>query len=115
MSLFIARPISPDIVQHAMPILVCTHGSLDIWTIIRLTATKFKSFMFSVLNFTFSYAANIRIIMILYDFRLFPTCFRYEIINIRNLESHVHVMGRCAPRETTDDLEDSVLHALQFH
>jgi hypothetical protein len=115
MILITARPFSPDIVQHIMPTLLCTYSSLDIWMIIHLTATKFKSFMFSVLSFTFSYAANIHIFMILYDFWLFPACFHYEIINIRNLESHVHVMGRCAPRETTDDLEDSVLHALQFH
>jgi hypothetical protein len=71
--------------------------------------------MFSVMSFTFSYAANIRIFTILYDFRLFPACCRYKIINIRNLESHVHVMGRFAPREATNDPEDFVLQALQFH
>jgi hypothetical protein len=57
--LFTARPFSPDTVQHT----VCSYGSLDIWTIVRLTATKFESFVFSVLSFTFSYAANIHIII----------------------------------------------------
>jgi hypothetical protein len=72
--------------------------------------------MFSVLSFTFPYAANIRILMISYVFCLFPAaCFLYEIINIQNLESHMHVMGRCAPREATNDPEDFVLQALQFH
>jgi hypothetical protein len=40
-------------------------------------------------GFHFSYAANIRIIMILYDFCLFPAHFRYKIIYVWNLEGHI--------------------------
>jgi hypothetical protein len=48
------------------------YGNLDTRTILCLTATKFQPFKFSVLGFVFVYIYNIQIIMILYDFRLWP-------------------------------------------
>jgi hypothetical protein len=42
--------------------------SLDPWTVVRLTAAKFKPLMFSVLGFALPYIADIRIFMILYNF-----------------------------------------------
>jgi hypothetical protein len=98
MCIFTARAVCSDIVQQIMPISYSSYCSLDTWAIVRLTATKFEYFMFLVLSFTFSYASNIHIIMILYDFCLFPAYFRYEIIYIRNLERHVKVTDRCVPR-----------------
>jgi len=63
------------------PRLYCfLYGSLDLRTIVCLTATKFKSFVFSVLCLTVSYAENIFVILILNDFCLFPANFCYEII-----------------------------------
>jgi hypothetical protein len=85
-----------------MPLLLVlyyfSYCSFDIWNNVSLAATKFESFMSSVLGFTVPYAANILIIMVSYDFRLFPAWFRYEIIDMRNLERLMHVTGRCAPR-----------------
>jgi hypothetical protein len=46
------------------------NGSLDTWSVVRLTAAKFKPLIFSVLGFTLLYIADIRIFMILYDFCL---------------------------------------------
>jgi hypothetical protein len=80
-----------------MPLLF-PYGSLDIGTIVSLTATKSESFMFSVFCLTASYAANILIVMILNDFCLFPAYFRYEIIDIRNLELRMHIPDRFGPR-----------------
>jgi len=75
-----ATPISPGNVQQIMPTL-CTYGSLDTWTIVCLTATKFEPFIFSVLGFAFAYVSNIHIIMILYDFCLIPAYFCYRIVD----------------------------------
>jgi len=59
-----------------MPLLLLlyyfSYCSLDICTSVSLAATKYESFMFSVLGFTVSYATNFLIILVSYDFRLFP-------------------------------------------
>jgi hypothetical protein len=52
-----------------MPILRY-NGSLVIWTVVSLTVTEFKSFVFSMSGFALSYDANIFILMILCDFCL---------------------------------------------
>jgi hypothetical protein len=80
-----SRPVSPGIVQQIMPNLFI-YDTLDTWSIVRLTATKFEPFKFSVLGFVFAYISNIQIFMILYDFCLFPACFGYIIVKVRNLE-----------------------------
>jgi hypothetical protein len=56
-----------------------------------LTADNFKSLSFSVSGFALSYAANILIPMILYDFCLFPAHFCYIIVYIRKVKSRVHL------------------------
>jgi hypothetical protein len=48
------------------------NDSLVTWTVIHMTATKFKSLIFSVSGFALSNAANILIFMILDDF-----CYSY--------------------------------------
>jgi hypothetical protein len=87
---------------------------MDIWTIVNMTAAKFKSLVFPVSGFALSIIANIFMFMILYDFCLLPAWFCYVIVNVRNLESHVNIVDRCAPRETANGAENLILHALQF-
>jgi hypothetical protein len=50
--------------------------------------------------------------MIFYDFCLLLACFHYEIINVWNLESHMHIADRCAPRKSTNGAENLILQAL---
>jgi hypothetical protein len=59
-----------------------------------MTAAKFKPLIFSVWGLALSNVTNIFIFMILDDFCLLPACFRYEIINVRNLESHMQQADR---------------------
>jgi hypothetical protein len=84
--------------MRSKPLLYCffLYSSLDLRTIVYLTATKFQSFVFSVLCLTVSYAADIFVIVILNDFCLFPANFCYEVINIRNLELRMHIPGLCS-------------------
>jgi hypothetical protein len=79
-----------------------------------MTAAKFKPLTFSVWGFALSNGTNIVIFMILDDFCLLPACFCYEIINVRNLESHMHIADRCAPRKRANGAEKFILQALQF-
>jgi predicted MPP superfamily phosphohydrolase len=82
----------PSDVQLTTPLL---YSSLDIRTVVHLTATKFQSFMLSVPSFTVSYATNILLIVILNDFCLFSAYFCYEVIYVRSLELRVGVrLGR---------------------
>jgi hypothetical protein len=48
--------------------ILCYNGPLIIWTVVSLTTTKFKLFIFSMSGFTLPYTANMFILMILYDF-----------------------------------------------
>jgi hypothetical protein len=43
--------------------------------------------------------------MILDDFCLLPAWFCCVIIHVRNLESHMHIADRCAPRKISDGAE----------
>jgi hypothetical protein len=54
--------------------------------IVRLTATKFKPFIFFVLGIAVAYILNIHTIMILKNFCLFPAYFGSVIMKVRNLE-----------------------------
>jgi hypothetical protein len=58
--------------------------------------------------------ANIWINMILYDFCLLPAQFSDEIINVRNVESHMQFADLCAPWKMSNGAENLVLQALQF-
>jgi hypothetical protein len=53
--------------------ILCYNGSLVTWMVLRLTAAKFKPFIFSMSGFTLSYTANMLLFMILYDFCFLPT------------------------------------------
>jgi hypothetical protein len=79
-----------------------------------MTAAKFKPLIFPVSGLALSYVTNIFISIILDDFCLLPACFRYEVINVRNLESRMHIADRCAPRKSTNGAENLILQALQF-
>jgi hypothetical protein len=61
------------------------------------------------------YAANIVILMILYDLCLLPAQFYYIIIHLRKVESRVQNADRCAPWKISSGAENLVLQALQFH
>jgi hypothetical protein len=88
-----SRSVGPDTLQHILPDSF-TKGSLDSWTIVGLTATKFEPFLFHTLGFASLYILNIHIIMIFNDFCLFPAYFGYIIIKVRNLESQEYSAGR---------------------
>jgi hypothetical protein len=77
--------VSPGFAQQIMSILLilCCNDNLVTWTFISLTAAKFKPFIFSVSGFTLSYAANMFILMILYDYCLLPAQFCYIIMSRR--------------------------------
>jgi hypothetical protein len=51
--------------------------------------------------------------MILDDFCLLPAWLCYVIMNVRNLESHMHIADRCAPRKGANGGENFILQALQ--
>jgi hypothetical protein len=82
------------------------------WQLSDLTAAKFKPHIFPMSGFALSYAANIFILMILYDFCLLPAQFCYIIIYIRNVESRVQIADLCAPLKISSGVENLVLQAL---
>jgi hypothetical protein len=79
-----------------------------------MTTAKFKPFVFPVSGFALSNIANIFVFMIYYDFCLQPAWFCYVIVNIRNLESHMHNADGFAPRETANGAKNLILQTLQF-
>jgi hypothetical protein len=50
--------------------ILCYNGSLVTWTVVCLTAAKFKPLIFSLSGLALSCAVNTFILMILYDFGL---------------------------------------------
>jgi hypothetical protein len=71
-------------------LLIAVHAAMavwDTWTVVHVTAAKFKPLIFSVGGFASSSVAYIFIIMIMNDFCLSSTQFCYVIIHVRNLES----------------------------
>jgi hypothetical protein len=64
--------VSPGFAKQIMPILfiLCYNGSLVTWVVVSLATAKFKPLIFSLSDFALSYAANMFIFMILYDFCL---------------------------------------------
>jgi hypothetical protein len=85
--------------MQIMPILftLCYNYSLVTLTAVSLTAAKFKPFIFSVSGFALSYAANIFVLMILYDLCLLPAEFVYIIVYILKVESREQIVARGAP------------------
>jgi hypothetical protein len=76
---FVHSSISPGFAKQIMPILRVLYydGSLVNWKILSLTNTKFKPLIFSMSSFALSSTANMFVLMILYDFCLFPAQFCY--------------------------------------
>jgi hypothetical protein len=57
-------------------------------------------------GFAMSYAANMFILIILYDFCLSPAQFCYITVYIRTIESRVQIADRCAPRKISSGAEN---------
>jgi hypothetical protein len=74
--------VSPGFVEQIMPILriLCYNGSLITWTVVSLTAAKFKPLIFSMSGFALFYTANMFILMISYYFCLLPAQFKVEVV-----------------------------------
>jgi hypothetical protein len=71
------------------------------WQISHLNGRKLdhrqvSALIFSLSGFILSYTADMFILMILYDFRLFPPQFYYIILYIRKVESCMQIADRCA-------------------
>jgi hypothetical protein len=66
--------VSPAQYSRAWSIICSLHYNsiLNTWTVVRLTATKFKALQFSMSGFALRYIVNIIISMVLYDFWLLP-------------------------------------------
>jgi hypothetical protein len=75
-------PLSVQALQSRSCIsYLCYNGSLVTWTVVSLTAAKFKPLIFSMSRFVLSYAANMFILMILYGSCLLPAEFCYVIVS----------------------------------
>jgi hypothetical protein len=94
--------------------ILCYNGSFVSWTVLSLTTAKFKPLIFSMSPFTVSYTMNVFILMILYDFCLFPAQFYYIIIYIEEAESRVQIANPCGRRKISSGADSLVLQALQF-
>jgi hypothetical protein len=79
-----------------------------------MTAAEFKRLIFSVLDFALTNIMNMIIFMISDYFCLLPASFCNVIVNMRDLESHVIITDRCAPRKTTNGTENLTLQALKL-
>jgi hypothetical protein len=91
------RPLSPQAQYSKSCPIICSllyNSSLQIWIVIRLTATKFKPLKLSMSRFALPYILDISIYIILYDFRLLPTYFCYIIVNRWNIENLMQFADR---------------------
>jgi hypothetical protein len=93
--------------KQIMPIL-CYNGSLVTWTVVGLTTAKFKPLIFSTSDFTLFYTADMFILMILYDFSLFPAQFCNIIVYVRKVGSCMQIADRCAPWKISSGAENPV-------
>jgi hypothetical protein len=108
--------VSPGFSKRIMPFLLilCYNYSLVTWMVVCLTAAEFKRHTFSMSIFALSYAANMFILMILYEFCLSQAQFCYIIIYIEKVESCMQITDLCAPWKISNGAESLVLQALQF-
>jgi hypothetical protein len=65
-------------------------------------------------GFALSYAANISILMVLYDLCLLPAQFYYVIVRVRKVESRVQIAALCVIWKISNGAENFVLQALQY-
>jgi hypothetical protein len=84
------------------------------WTVVSLTAAKFKPLIFSVSGLALSYAANMFVLMILYDFCLLSAQFHYIMIYIQKVESCMQIVDWCVHWKIFKGTENVVLQLLQF-
>jgi hypothetical protein len=79
-----------------MPILLilCYNGSLVPLTVVRLTTPKFKPLIFFISGFALTYAPNMFMLTILYDFCLLPAQFCFMIVYIWKVENRVQIAGK---------------------
>jgi hypothetical protein len=77
--------VSPGFAKLVMPVIRIHNGSLATWTVVSFKAAKFKPLS----GFDLSYAANMFILMISYDFYLLPAQFCFTVIHIRQVESRL--------------------------
>jgi len=68
---------------------------------VRLAAAKFNPIKYIVFN-----VAKISFFMILIDFRMLPAQFCDEVMKIRNLESHMQIVDRCAHWDSCQSSEE---------
>jgi hypothetical protein len=61
-----------------------------------------------------SYAANMIVLMILYDFCFLPTQCYYVIVSVQKVESRLKIAERCAIYKISDGAQNLVLQPLQF-
>jgi hypothetical protein len=87
------------------------NDSLDTWTVIHMTAAKFKPLIFSVSGFALSNVANILIFMILDEFCLLSAWFCYVIINVWYMKSLMHISNRFAFRKIANCAENLILQS----
>jgi hypothetical protein len=90
------------------------HGSLRCWNGRTGDPTKFKPLIFSVWGFVLSNIAYIFIFMIMNYFCSSSTQFCYVIVNVRHLESYMHISNRCVPWKIAIGAENPVFYSLQF-
>jgi hypothetical protein len=88
--------VSTGFTEPFMPLLLilCYTGSLVTWTVVSLTTAKFEPPVFSTSGSTLSYTAKMFILMIPYDFCLFPAQFCYIIVHIRKVKSCMQIADR---------------------
>jgi hypothetical protein len=85
--------VSPGFTEQIISILLtlCYNSISVTWMVISLTTVKFRPLRFSLSVFALSYAANMLILMILYDFCLLTALFCYIIVYIWKVESCVQI------------------------
>jgi len=83
------------IADYAVSVPFYFNDTLVTWTVISLTAAKFKPRVLPVHGFDLSYVANSCISVILDDYCLLPAQLCNKNTEVRNVESHVLFTGRC--------------------
>jgi hypothetical protein len=92
------NPLSAEDLQSRSYLsYLCYNGSLVTWLVVSLTTAKFNPLIFSMYWFTLSYAANMFILMILYDFCLFPAqfCYMYNHIHMEDWKLRINPGSMC--------------------
>jgi hypothetical protein len=84
------------------------------WTLVGLTAAKFKPLIHLMTGFSLSNTMYIWICLVYDSFCLCPVTCSYIVIHLRNFDSHMQFADWCALVKISNSAEYSVLQALQF-